>query len=127
MVVTVAWQVWTYLTPEGWTLTNSQDGKFYVSGKSPGEGTGSPLQSSCLENFMDRRSLVGYSPWGGKGFAMTEQLTFYYKTKQMEAQSASSQSGQVQSNIRLGSKLKPPPFGWAVIFYYLQNYYLEAF
>ena len=32
------------------------------SGRSPGEGNGHPLQYSCLENPMDRRSLVGYSP-----------------------------------------------------------------
>ena len=29
-----------------------------VSGRSPGEGKGNPLQYSYLENFMDR----GYSP-----------------------------------------------------------------
>ena len=44
------------------------------SGRSPGEGTGNPLQYSCLGNPMDRgtlprkshgqRSLEGYSPWG---------------------------------------------------------------
>ena len=33
-----------------------------------GEGNGNPLQYSCLENPMDRRSLVGYSPWGFKGW-----------------------------------------------------------
>ena len=43
-------------------------------GRSPGEGTGNPLQYSCLGNPMDRgaspgkshgqRSLEGYSPWG---------------------------------------------------------------
>ena len=31
------------------------------SGRSPGEGSGNPLQSSCLENFMEREA---YSPWG---------------------------------------------------------------
>ena len=35
------------------------------SGKSPGEGNGTPVQYSCLENSMDR-SLVGYNPWGCK-------------------------------------------------------------
>ena len=35
-------------------------------GRFPGEGNGYPLQHSCLENLMDRRSLVGYSPWGCK-------------------------------------------------------------
>ena len=30
-------------------------------GKSPGEGNGSPLQSSCLENPMDRGAWQGYS------------------------------------------------------------------
>ena len=36
--------------------------------KSPisGEGNGSPLQYSCLENSMDFLSLAGYSPWGHK-------------------------------------------------------------
>ena len=28
------------------------------------EGNGNLLQYSCLENPMDQRSLVGYSPWG---------------------------------------------------------------
>ena len=32
-------------------------------GMSPGEGNGNPLQYSCLENPMDRKSLAGYSPW----------------------------------------------------------------
>ena len=40
---------------------NSGDaGSIPGSGRSPGEGTGYPLQYSCL------RSLVGYSPWGHK-------------------------------------------------------------
>ena len=34
------------------------------SERSPGEGNGNPLQYSCLENSMDKRRLVGYSPWG---------------------------------------------------------------
>ena len=45
------------------------------SGRSPAEGNGSPLQCSCLENPMDRRSLVGYSPWGRKESDMTSGLT----------------------------------------------------
>ena len=44
-------------------------------GRSPGEGNGNPLQYSCLENSTDRRSLVGYSPWGCKDSDLTEQLT----------------------------------------------------
>ena len=32
--------------------------------RSPGEGHGNPLQYSCLENFMGKRILEGYSPWG---------------------------------------------------------------
>ena len=32
--------------------------------RSPAEGHGNPLQYSCLENFMDKRILAGYSPWG---------------------------------------------------------------
>ena len=29
-----------------------------------GEGNGTPLQYSCLEDTMDGESLVGCSPWG---------------------------------------------------------------
>ena len=46
------------------------------SGRSPGEGNGYRLQYFCLENSMDQRSLVGYSPWGLKESDMTEWLTF---------------------------------------------------
>ena len=36
-------------------LSNARDqGSIPGSGRSPGEGTGNPLQYSCLENPMDR-------------------------------------------------------------------------
>ena len=38
-----------------------------------GEGNGTPLQYSCLENPMDG-SLVGCSPWGHKESDTTERL-----------------------------------------------------
>ena len=41
-------------------------------GRSPGEGSGNPLQYSCLENPM-----VGYNPWGRKESDTTEQLLFH--------------------------------------------------
>ena len=44
------------------------------SGRSPGEGNGNPLQYSCLENPVEGRSLVGYSPWGRKESDTTEWL-----------------------------------------------------
>ena len=34
------------------------------SGRSRGEGNGNPHQYSHLGNPMNRRNLVGYSPWG---------------------------------------------------------------
>ena len=36
---------------------------------------GNPLQYSCLENSMDKRSLAGYSLWGHKESNRTELLT----------------------------------------------------
>ena len=36
------------------------------SRRCPGEGDGKQLQDSCLENSMDKRSLVGYNPCGHK-------------------------------------------------------------
>ena len=40
--------------------------------RSPGEGSGNPLQYFCLEIPRDRRSLAGYSPWGYKESDTTE-------------------------------------------------------
>ena len=42
------------------------------SGRPPGEGHGNPLQYSCLENPMDKRTLVGFSPWGYKELDMAK-------------------------------------------------------
>ena len=46
---------------------NAEDA-ILVSGseRSPGGENGNPLQYSCLENPTEKRSLVGYSPWGPK-------------------------------------------------------------
>ena len=51
-------------------------------GRSPGEGNGNPLQNSCLGNSKDRRSLVGYSPWGCKELDMTEHTHTMYCIKE---------------------------------------------
>ena len=47
-------------------------------GRFPGEGNGNPLQYSCLENPMDRRSLVGYSPRGKKSQTRLSDFTFTF-------------------------------------------------
>ena len=45
------------------------------SGRSPSEGNGNPLQSSCLENSMDRGARQATcSPWGCKESDITETL-----------------------------------------------------
>ena len=44
---------------------NARDASLITGlGRSPGEGNGNPLQYSCQDNPMDRRSLVSGSPWG---------------------------------------------------------------
>ena len=45
-------------------------------GRSPGERQGYPVQSSCLENPMDRGAWWGYNPQGRKELDTTEQLSF---------------------------------------------------
>ena len=47
-------------------------------GKSSGEGNGSPLQYSCLENPTDEWSLVDYSLWDHKESDTTEWLPFHF-------------------------------------------------
>ena len=42
------------------------------SQRSPGEGNGNQLQFSCLENLMDKKSLVGCSLWGHRELDTTE-------------------------------------------------------
>ena len=49
-------------------------GSIPALGRSPGEGNGNSLQYSCLKNSMDKRSLAGYSSWGGKESDTTESL-----------------------------------------------------
>ena len=48
------------------------------SGRSPGERNGYPRQYSCLENYVDKRSQAGYSPWGQKELEMTELTLFTF-------------------------------------------------
>ena len=43
-----------------------------------GEGSGTPLQYSCLEKSHGQRSLVGCSPRGRKESDMTERLHFHF-------------------------------------------------
>ena len=43
------------------------------SGRSPGRGSGNPLQYSCYVQSHGQRTLVGYSPWDHKELDMTEQ------------------------------------------------------
>ena len=45
------------------------------SGRSPGEGSGNPLQYSCLENPHGLRSLSGYSPRACKELDTTYRLS----------------------------------------------------
>ena len=82
------WASWD-LNPEPPGFPGGSDGKASAcnagnlglipgSGRSPGEGNGNPLQYSCLENPMDRGTLVGYSSWGLKELDMTKRLHFLF-------------------------------------------------
>ena len=57
-------------------LVNARDvrdeGSISELERSAQEGHDNPLQCSCLENPVDKRSLVGYSPWGCTESDMTE-------------------------------------------------------
>ena len=53
--------------------TNAGDmGLIPGSGTSSGGAHGNPRQYSCLENPIDKRSLVGYGPEGHKESDMTD-------------------------------------------------------
>ena len=50
-------------------------------GRSPRGGNGNPLQYSCLENSMDKKSLMGYSPWGHKESDTTGHACYAQRTR----------------------------------------------
>ena len=88
---------------EVWCFPGGSDGKEFTCserdlgsipglGRFPGENNGNPLQSSCLENSMDR---VGYSPWGHKVSDMTEWLSLYNPIHPLQVENT------VKSKIRL--------------------------
>ena len=47
-------------------------------GRSPGEGKWQPTSVFLPGESHGWRSLVGYSPWGGKESETTEQLNFHF-------------------------------------------------
>ena len=54
-------------------------------GTSPGEGNDNPLQYSCLENPMDRRSLVGYiQSMGWQSRTRLSDFTFTFTLQRKE-------------------------------------------
>ena len=58
------------------TCNVGDPGSIPGSGRSPGEGNGNLLPSSCLGNFMDRGAWQA-SPRGCKESDMTERLVFF--------------------------------------------------
>ena len=52
-----------------------------VSDLQKGEGDGTPLQYSCLDNPIGRRSLVGCSPWGREELGTTLFTFIHWRRK----------------------------------------------
>ena len=74
-----------------------------------GEGNGTPLQYSCLENH-GWRSLVGCSPWGLEESDTTERLPFHFSL---------SRAGEGNGNPLQCSCLENPRDGgawWAAVY-----------
>ena len=70
--VAKAWVRWTWKSSD-----------FQVLNHSYGEGNGSPLQRSCLENPIDREAWrATYSSWGRKESDTTEQVTHTHNHSQ---------------------------------------------
>ena len=58
-----------------------------------GEGSGTPLQYSCLENPMDGGAWC-CSPWGRCELDTTERLHFHYSLSSLEKETATPSSVQ---------------------------------
>ena len=70
-------------------------GSISGSGRSPGEGHGTPLQYSCLENPHGQRSLAGYSLRGHKQLYMTECTYTHLLSYRQENSGANGTCGRV--------------------------------
>ena len=80
-----------------------------------GEGNGTPLQYSCLENPMDGGAWVGCSPWGRYKSDTTERLHFHFSL---------SCIGEGNGNPLQCSCLENPRDGgawWAVVYGVVQS------
>ena len=77
------------------------------SGRSTGVGNSNPLQYSCLENSMNRRSLESFSPWGHKELDITEHLSTYIPPAVYEGPSFSTS---------LPTLVAVFLFGWLVLY-----------
>ena len=66
-----------------WTCNTGDLGLIPGLGRSPGGGSGNPLQYSGLENPHGQRSQAGYRPWGRKESDTIEQLHFHFLCAQM--------------------------------------------
>ena len=63
--ISTEWNIWKNgVYVHKFTCNTGDLGSIPGSGRSLGEGNSNLLRYSCLENPMDQRSLVGYSPWG---------------------------------------------------------------
>ena len=81
------------------------------SGRFPGEGSGNPLQYSCLENSMDRGAWWA-SPWGQKKPDTTEWLTLSLSLASIFSHPLLPSNVSVPNSwtFRLGLGLTPPAF-----------------
>ena len=86
-------RVWLFCDPMDWGIPRCLSGKESTcqcrrdadlipeSGRFPGGGNGNPFQCSCLENSMDRRSLVDCCPWGCRESDTTAWLSMYARVQ----------------------------------------------
>ena len=75
-------------------------------GRFPGEGNGNPLQYLPGRSH-GWRSLVGYSPWGGRESNMTEQLHFHFqevKVGDMSPRNKGTSQEAPGERLRLGAR-----------------------
>ena len=82
--------------------------------RSPGEGSGIPLQYSCLGNPMDRGAWTGYSPWGLKELDLTEQLTHTHTHTHKHTHTHTSQEAGVKAEVGRAGKEAEPAWGFLV-------------
>ena len=82
----------TYSSILAWAIVHGDDKELYTAEQLTGEGNGTPLQCSCLENPMDRRAWKATVHGVAEGRTQLSGFTFTFHFHALEKEMATHSS-----------------------------------